>query len=167
MPISEYVANLRSHVGNSLLMLPSVSAVVVNERGELLLGQRSDNSRWSLIAGAIDPGEQPADAVVREVYEEAGIHVAVERLAGAALHPVVYPNGDECQYLNLWFHCRAIGGTARVNDDESLAVGWFSRGALPPVDEWVRLRIDETLDGDSAWFARPGTAHPALGLLDA
>ncbi|MDI1464558.1 NUDIX domain-containing protein [Catellatospora sp. KI3] len=165
MPMSEYVANLRRHVGTGLLMLPSVTAVVVDERGELLLGRRSDNGRWALIAGAVDPGEQPADAAVREVYEETGVHVAVERLAGTALHPVVYPNGDQCQYLNLWFRCRATGGTARVNDDESLAVGWFPRAALPPIDQWTRMLIDEALDGESAWFAQPGTAHPVLRPL--
>jgi 8-oxo-dGTP pyrophosphatase MutT (NUDIX family) len=52
-------------------MLPGISAVLLNDAGELLLAQRRDNERWSLIAGAIDPGEQPADAVVREVYERA------------------------------------------------------------------------------------------------
>jgi len=156
MPVSPYVSGLRNHIGHDLLMLPSVSAVVVSDQGEILLGQRADNGCWSLIAGAIDPGEQPADAVVREIHEETGVEAVVERLGGVALHPVTYPNGDVCQYLNVWFRCRAVGGNARVNDDESLAVGWFAVDALPPVDPFVRLRIETALSDDQpAWFARP------------
>lgn len=163
MPISPYVAGLRKHVGHDLLMLPSVSAVVLNDAGEVLLGQRSDNGHWSLIAGGIDPGEQPAAAMVREIYEETGVRAVVERLVGVALHPVTYPNGDACEYLNVWFRCRAVGGQARVNDDESLAVAWFAVEELPQVEAWVRLRIETALkDDEEAWFARPGEHYEAL-----
>ena len=165
MPISDYLKELRSHVGHAMIMVPSVSAVVVNEEGELLLGRRSDDGRWSLLAGSIDPGEQPADAIVREVFEESAVEVRVDRVLGVALHPVTYPNGDQCEFLNVWFRCTAIGGEARVNDEESLAVGWFAPDALPPVDDWVRLRIETALKDDAgAWFVRPGTTHSALGL---
>jgi 8-oxo-dGTP diphosphatase len=84
MGISEYVAGLRALVGHDLLMLPSVSAVVRNSAGEFLLGQRSDTSEWSLIAGSIDPGEQPADAIVREIHEETGVHAVADPLVGVA-----------------------------------------------------------------------------------
>lgn len=168
MAISPYILGLREHVGHGLLLLPSVSAVVVNADGEILLVRRADDGRWSLPGGAIDPGEQPADAAVRETYEETGVHVVVDRVAGVALHPVAYPNGDDCQYLNVWFRCRAVGGTAAVNDEESLAVGWFPRAGLPEVNPYVRLRIDTALrDGDTAWFARPGERHAALCAPDA
>ncbi|NJC73642.1 NUDIX domain-containing protein [Planosporangium thailandense] len=168
MAISPYILDLREHVGHDLLLLPSVSAVVVDEDGQILLLRRADDGRWSLPGGAVDPGEQPADAVVRETYEETGVHVAVEHIAGVALHPVAYPNGDQCQYLNVWFRCRAVGGTAGVNDEESLAVGWFSLEELPEVNPYVRLRIDTALgDGGAAWFARPGERHEALRVPDA
>jgi 8-oxo-dGTP diphosphatase len=164
MPMSPYVKRLRRLVGHDLLLLPSVSAVVLNDAGEVLLGQRSDTAQWSLIAGAIDPGEQPATAIVREIYEEAGVHAVVERLSGVAMHPVVYPNGDQCEYLNLWFRCRAVGGEARVNDDESLAVSWFGVDALPEVEPWVRMRIEVALKDDETWYAQPGAYHEELDL---
>jgi 8-oxo-dGTP diphosphatase len=168
MAISDYIAGLRMHVGNGLLMLPGVSAVVLNDAGEVLLARRSDNGQWSLIAGAVDPGEQPAAAIVREVHEEAGVEVVVEQLAGVALHPVTYPNGDVCQYLNVWFRCRAVGGRACVNDEESLEVGWFAPDALPPVSAWVQLRVDTALSGQpAAWFAPPGVHHEAFGFPSA
>ncbi len=165
MPISPYVAGLRKYVGSGMLMLPSATAIVVDDEGRILLGQRSDNGRWASIAGAVDPGEQPAAAVVREVLEEAGVVAVVERLAGVALHPMTYPNGDVCQYLNVWFRCRAVGGEARVGDDESLAVGWFDRDALPELDAYELLRIDTALSDEApAWFARPGTDDDAVPM---
>jgi 8-oxo-dGTP diphosphatase len=94
MPIPDHVATLRAHIGHDLLMLPGVSAVVYDENGRILLGRRVDNGAWSLIAGHLEPGEQPADAIVREIREETGVHATVERVVGVALHPVAYPNGD-------------------------------------------------------------------------
>jgi len=163
MPIPPYLRDLRRHVGHAMLMVPSVSAVVRDEAGRMLLGRRSDTREWSLLAGIVDPGEQPADAIVREIREESAVEVRVDGLAGVALHPMTYPNGDECQFLNVWFRCTAIGGDARVNDDELLGVRWFAVQALPDVDDWARLRIDTALSGGpDAWYAAPGTRHPAL-----
>jgi 8-oxo-dGTP diphosphatase len=87
MPISPYLRKLRSHVGHAMLMMPGVSAVVFDESGRVLLGRRSDNGRWSLLAGSVDPGEQPADAIVREIREESGVEVRVDGIVGVALHP--------------------------------------------------------------------------------
>ncbi|MFC7483180.1 NUDIX domain-containing protein [Luedemannella flava] len=163
MAISEYVAGLRTFVGNGLLMLPSACAVVLDEDGRVLLERRADTGTWALPAGAIDPGEQPADAAVREVYEETGVHIAVERLAGVILREVTYPHGDVCQYLTVWFRCRAVGGHAAVNDEESLAVGWFNREELPELDPVDRLRVDVALDDTApAWFAVPGQDYDWL-----
>jgi len=144
-------------------MLPSACAVVIDDRGRVLLGRRTDNAKWSLPAGAIDPCEQPADAAVREVFEETGVHIAVERLAGVALREVTYPHGDVCQYLTVWFRCRAIGGHAVVNDEESTAVGWYDPDELPDLDAVDQLRIQTALDDDApTWFAVPGQAHDWL-----
>lgn len=166
MPASDYVKNLRARVGHELLMFPTVSAIVLNDRGEILLGQRSDNHQWSVIAGLVDPGEQPADALVREVEEETGVQVKIDRLAGVALHEVTYPNGDRCHMLNTWFRCRAVGGEARVNDSESIAVGWFAPDALPELNPFALLRIRTSLDPDATpWFAQPGEGElPALRI---
>ena len=163
MAISEYVANLRKHVGKDLLMLPSACAVVVDDSGRVLLGRRTDTGKWALPGGAIDPGEQPADAAVREVYEETGVHIVVERLAGVALREVTYRHGDVCQYLTVWFRCKAIGGHAVVNDEESSAVGWYSPDELPDLDAVDQLRINTGLDDDApTWFAAPERTYEWL-----
>jgi len=160
MAISEYVAKLRKHVGKDLLMLPSACAVVVDDDGRVLLGRRADTGKWSLPAGAIDPGEQPAEAAVREAYEETGVHVAVERLAGVALREITYPHGDVCQYLTVWFRCRPVGGEAVVNDEESTAVGWYARAEFPDLDAVDQLRITTAIDDNAPpWFAVPGRTY--------
>lgn len=159
MPISPYVAALRRNVGHGLLFLPGVTAVVFDTDGRLLLGRRADNGRWALVAGVMDPGEQPAETAVREVYEETAVHVVPERITSVLTQPpTTYPNGDRCEFVDITFRCRAVGGEARVNDDESLEVGWFALGDLPPLAELTRRRIEWSLE-PGTWFADP---HRAL-----
>ncbi|MEU0558269.1 NUDIX domain-containing protein [Dactylosporangium maewongense] len=163
MGVPRYVRTMRAHIGHDLLLLPGVSGIVVDDRGRLLLARRSDTGGWAVLAGVVEPGEQPADAVVREVREETGVEVRVERLLGVAMHPVHYPNGDRCEYLNVTFLCSVAGGTATVNDDESLEVGWFDPADLPPMEPYSRLRVEMAVrDAKEAWFAPPGSRHPAL-----
>ncbi|MFB9236142.1 NUDIX domain-containing protein [Plantactinospora siamensis] len=153
MAIPDYIVRMRKHVGTELLWLPSVSAVVLNDAGEVLLGQRADDGRWSVISGFVEPDEQPARAVVREVEEETGVLVAPERISSVWSHPHTYPNGDRCRYLNIGFRCRLVGGTARVNDDESTDVRWVPLDRLPAMDEHALLTIEHALnDGPAAWF---------------
>lgn len=153
MSTPDFIREIRATVGHQLLWLPGVSAVVFDDEGRVLLGQRADNHRWALISGIPDPGEQPAAAVVREVEEETGVRVAVERLVSVRSgRQVTYPNGDVCQFMDLCFRCRVLGGEARVNDDESLAVGWFSLDDLPEMTEFHHFRIKQALFDEPTWF---------------
>src|SRR5262245_7916347 len=130
MPISPYLKSIRADLGPRCLLLPGVSAVVFDDDGRLLLAQRVHNGQWSLVSGVMDPGEQPAETLVREVWEETAVHVVPERLTSVFTQvPHTCPNGDECEFVDLAFRCRAVGGEARVNDDESLNVGWFALDA--------------------------------------
>jgi 8-oxo-dGTP pyrophosphatase MutT (NUDIX family) len=162
MPISPYLHSLREVVGPRLLLLPGVTAVVFDDAGRLLLGQRADTGGWALIAGTMDPGEQPAETVVREVYEETAVHVVPERITSVLTQPPnTYPNGDRTEFVDITFRCRAIGGEARVNDDESLAVGWFTLDDLPPISELNRRRLECALaTGAGAWFSAPAAPRP-------
>jgi 8-oxo-dGTP diphosphatase len=156
MPLSPYLANLRAKTGSELLLLPGVCGLVFNDAGELLLGQRSDTGNWALIGGMIDPGEEPATAIVREVLEETGLLVQPERITGIYLTRVItYPNGDRAQYIITAFRCRVVSGTARVNDDESLDVRFFPPDQLPELGVQHRLRVEHALADDPAYFAPP------------
>ncbi|MFE0654381.1 NUDIX domain-containing protein [Streptomyces sp. NPDC059534] len=156
--IPDFVSDLRNAVGpDCLLWLPGVVAVVRDEHGQVLLQRRSAAGLWTPLSGIVELGEDPAAAVVREVEEETGVRVVVERLA-AVTHspPVRHGNGDRAQYLELVFACRPAdpGQLPRVCDDESVEVGWHRLEALPPMSERMReiIALVEK-DEERAWFA--------------
>lgn len=154
MATPDFIRAIRATAGHQLLYLPGVSAVVFDDDGRVLLGRRADNGRWAIIGGIPEPGEQPAAVAVREVEEETAVRCVAERvvLVQALERPVTYPNGDRCQFMDICFRCRATGGEARVNDEESLEVGWFGLDALPPMEEFAVTRIKHaTVDGPT-WF---------------
>ncbi|MEC4020767.1 NUDIX hydrolase [Streptomyces sp. H27-D2] len=155
MSTPEFIREIRASAGQQLLFLPGVSAIVFDDDGQVLLGRRADNGRWSIIGGIPDPGEQPAAAAVREVFEETAVRCVPERvLLVQALDPVQYPNGDHCQFMDITFRCRAVGGDeARVNDDESLEVGWFPLDGLPALEDFALMRIKLGLTDEPTWFS--------------
>jgi 8-oxo-dGTP pyrophosphatase MutT (NUDIX family) len=121
-------------VERALGVRPSVSAVIRDRRGRLLLQQRSDGGQWGLPGGSVEIGESVHDAIVREVREETGLAVSVGRLVGVysepALQVVRYPDGNVWHYVNLCFEC-AVQGGALTTCDETLALAWVSRTRLP------------------------------------
>jgi 8-oxo-dGTP pyrophosphatase MutT (NUDIX family) len=137
VPTPEYITAIRRVYGQGRLLLPGVSAVVIRNdlepgRVHLLLTRRSDTGRWSLPAGIVEPFEQPAASILRELEEETRITAEVERLALLRTDPdVVYPNGDRCQFIAMCFRCRYVSGEAQVGDEESTEVAWFAADELP------------------------------------
>ncbi|WP_328971863.1 NUDIX hydrolase [Streptomyces sp. NBC_00239] len=163
MATPDFIRRIRATAGHQLLHLPGVTAVVFDDAGRVLLGRRADTGGWSVIGGIAEPGEQPAVTAVREVYEETAVRCVAERVVLVqALQPVVYPNGDECQYMDITFRCRAVGGRARVNDDESLDVAWFPLDALPDLEPFALDRIHRALKDEPTWF-EPAGDRPTAG----
>ena len=134
MSISPYLSGLRDRVGHQLLMVPSVAALIRNPEAEILL-QRTASGVWSVPAGAIDPGEAPAQAVVREVREETGLHVRPCRIVGVfGGNPgfrYTYSNGDEVEYLCVLFDCEVLGGALVGQDDETIELRFFPFEEMP------------------------------------
>ncbi len=133
MSASHYVKELRSKIGNQVLMIPGVAAVILNESNQLLLQKKSDGS-WSLPAGMIEPGESPSQAVIREVREETGLAVEVERVLGVfggEGFGFAYPNGDQVEYTVIMFKCQQTGQFAEDLDEEMFELAWFSRSDMP------------------------------------
>ena len=115
-------------------MRPSVSAVIFDRRGRLLLQQRSDGGQWGLPGGSVEIGESVAAAVVREVHEETGLTVRPRRIVGVysdpALQVVRYPDGNVWHYVSVCFECTVQGGVL-TTCDETLALAYFALGRLP------------------------------------
>jgi 8-oxo-dGTP pyrophosphatase MutT (NUDIX family) len=151
MPTPEFVTDLRAHIGHDLLWLSTAAGVVLDDDGQVLLGRRADTGIWALPGGIIEPGEEPADAAVREIFEETGVIAVPEALAAVTVcGQVTYPNGDIVQYLEMLFRCRASGGSARVNDSESIEVSWHPLSAvdaLPDLDAGSLRRIRLVVSG--------------------
>ena len=125
---------------------PSVSAVIFDRRGRVLLQQRSDGGQWGLPGGSVEIGESVTAAVVREVREETGLTVRVARLVGVYSEPrrqvVRYPDGNVWHYVNVCFACAARGGTL-TTCDETLDLRYFPLGRLPAttlVNHRIRIR---------------------------
>ncbi len=154
MPTPSYITDIRATYGQGRLLLPGVSAVVVRQdtgATQILLTRRSDTGRWSLPAGIVEPFEQPAAAMIRELWEETRVVAVAERLALLVTDPdQVYPNGDRCQFVAMCFRCRYVSGEAVVGDEESLDVDWFDVDALPELSATVLRRIACALSPDAA-----------------
>jgi len=136
MGAPEFVLKLREKIGNDPLWLPAVRGVVFDDDGRILLCQRADNHHWTVITGILEPGEHPAPGLVREIFEETAVVAETERIiAVGVVGPVNFPNGDVCDFLDITFRCRYVSGNAQVNDDESIAVGWFGLDELPDMSE--------------------------------
>lgn len=124
-------------------------ALIVDDRQQVLLCHRRDLDRWNLPGGRVEFGETPWQALVREVKEEVGLDVTVERLVGVYVYP---PAND----LILSFACVRVGGEIALSA-EADAIAYFPADQLPPhLHLHHALRIQD--------FFHQGD-HPTLGTL--
>src|SRR5260221_147253 len=87
-------------IGRTAKLSTAVSGFVFNSKRQLLLTQRTDNGRWCLPGGRMEPGETVSEAVVREILEETGLNTRVVRVIGVTSDPgviVTYPDGNRWQ----------------------------------------------------------------------
>jgi 8-oxo-dGTP pyrophosphatase MutT (NUDIX family) len=160
MPLSGHLRELRKKVGHDLLVLPSAAVAIHDDRGSILLGLHSDKRIWVLPGGLIEPIETPADAAVRETWEETGLITELTSILGVYGGPellVDYVNGDRASYVGTIFRGRVIGGTLRPDGEEILELRYFSRTDLRavPYSRWMNLAIDALFsDRGSADFQR-------------
>lgn len=153
MPVPEFVLRLRERVGHELLPMAGATGVVRDPQGRILLGLRADTGDWALPSGIIEPFEQPAHALAREIAEETGVSVTV-LVAVSATGEITYPNGDRACYLDFTFTCTYLAGSARPLDGENEQVGWFALDALPQLRPSSAFRLDKALAyAGTTWFA--------------
>lgn len=134
MGMSEYYRNLREKIGDELLFVPSVAGIIRNDRGEILFGRKHKEQHWGLIAGAIELGETPAQAMIREAYEETGLEVEPTRIIGVyggKERRHTYSNGHQVEYLTIVFECRDLDGKIMQGNEEMCELRYFNEHKLP------------------------------------
>jgi 8-oxo-dGTP diphosphatase len=119
-----------------------VFASIFNEAGEILCVQRNyPPFGWTTPGGKLEDGEAPEVAVVREVLEETGYHVKVERLIG--LYAAPFKND-----LVISFACRITGRDQWEANDEISAAAFFPLATLPvSMKANTRVRIRDAGEG--------------------
>ena len=160
MSMSEYIKGIRSKIGNALLQVPAVSILTFDEQDRVLLVRHAD-AGWTTPGGMIEPYEIPADAAVREMWEETGLHVSLVRIIGVFGGPVcsvTYANGDNVSWVSTVFEAQPISGTLKPDGVESLEVKYFEQTAIPDsgcqphVKEFLRIVHDRS---SRAYFESP------------
>ncbi|HLS60399.1 MAG TPA: NUDIX domain-containing protein, partial [Virgibacillus sp.] len=120
--------------GNELIFMPSVAGIVRNEKEDILFQYKGNEKKWSLPAGAIEIGEPPAKAVVREVWEETGLIVIPKQLSGVFGgndFRYEYPNGHKVEYNVYVFDCEIQSGSINPIDSETTELRYFSYEDMP------------------------------------
>ena len=129
---------------------------------EILL-QKTKDDIWSLPAGAVDPGEKPAQAIVREVFEETGLLVRPASIRGVVGGPpeyrITYPNGDVVESLTVVFHCAIVRGGLKAHDDETSRLEYFEPDQMPtlgvpyPSDFFTNPTSPAHFEWNEGWLA--------------
>ncbi len=107
--------------------------ILVHDGPRLLLAHKPGwGTRYSILAGFVEPGESLEECVRREVQEEVGIDVTDLMYAGS--QPWPYPH-----QLMVGFTARYAGGEIQVDGEELDAAQWFTADTLPDLPPHVSL----------------------------
>jgi mutator protein MutT len=141
----------------------SVAGVVINSNGEVLTIRRSDNDHWEAPGGVLEIAETFEEGVRREVSEETGVVVQVERLTGVYKH---MSRG----IVALVFRCVPVTETPHATA-EAREVRWMTRDEVrTAMDPAFAIRVLDAFeskvcvrvhDGVHVLAAAPGEADHA------
>lgn len=118
-------------------MTEVAAGLIVDDDGRVLACLRPAGKhlggKWEFPGGKVEPGESPADALMRELEEELSIRVAV----GRAFTPVVWDYGQSRIRLHP-FECRIVSGNVVAHEHSEIR--WCRRDELSGLD-WAAADI--------------------------
>ncbi len=107
---------------------PCVGIMLVNRDGKVFVGKRIDNKEgdwWQMPQGGVDDGEEPADALLRELAEETGVAAGQVEVIGRLPEEIYYDLPEELQgklwggryrgQRQTWFCCRFTGSDGDID----------------------------------------------------
>ena len=165
--VADYVRRIRALIGSGeVLQLPSVSVAIRDAAGRVLLARHVEGNRWLLPGGGVEPGETPADAAVREAWEETGLIVRLTRLVGVfggPQHLVQYRNGDRASYVSTVFEAAIDGGKVQPDGTELREVQFVSETEASGLTlaAWVPEVLSAVFGGTTGNFRQPKWRPPA------
>ena len=132
-PAAELAIELGRDSGYATPKIEVRGAIFDDDERVLLMREKIDG-RWSLPGGWADPGDAPSAAVTREILEETGYHSSAVKLIACWDREVQgNPPPLPVHVYKLFFLCRRDGVVQPPAVLETLEVGWFGLGALPPL----------------------------------
>jgi ADP-ribose pyrophosphatase YjhB (NUDIX family) len=143
----DYYHDPAAPAANSLVV--GASAVVTDGEGRILLHRRADSGNWALPGGAMELGETLAGCAIREVREETGFGVRIDRIVGIYSDPghvFAYDDGEVRQEFSICLAATITGGALAVSS-ESTEVRFFAVSDLPAlqIHPSIRARVQDYL----------------------
>jgi ADP-ribose pyrophosphatase YjhB (NUDIX family) len=137
-----FLPDLPGHERGGGPVIPQAAILRPGAAGpEVLLVKRTSPRAWELVGGYVNPGEAIEAALVREVREETGLVVAIERLIGW------YDRTGFRPHRSPVYVCRVVGGALR-RSSEAVDIGYFPVDRLPlGLFPWYRPIIRDAAQG--------------------
>jgi ADP-ribose pyrophosphatase YjhB (NUDIX family) len=129
----EAITQLKSTVFSRMSPVVAGAAAVIDQEGKILLMRRTDNHLWTMPAGQMEVGETPAEAVVRETFEETGVRSVPKALVGI-YDSRIWAKPPRPQHVYMFtFLCEPLAeqNMGPFDTNETLEVGWFRENNLP------------------------------------
>jgi ADP-ribose pyrophosphatase YjhB (NUDIX family) len=147
---------LRIHTGDRIgrqakITVGCSAALFDESRQQVLLIRRTDNHRWAVPGGYMEPGESLTEACAREVWEETGLRVEVKRLISVITDPhllLEYADGNRWQLVVLFFEVVRTSGELQLSD-ESSELRYFTQKEVESLDLWEldKVRVADAFAG--------------------
>jgi len=146
-----------------------VHAALFDAEGRILLVRRSDDGRWCLPCGWVEPNESPEETAVRETWEETGLDVRSRRLSGVFTRRANSNHGPHSA-IAIGYLCDVIGGELRASHEIQAIRYW----RIEDVTDWHEKHLEYALAAESVWRestrsvigGAPGEGGPGSGEIE-